>query len=173
MTQRFRGVVATFAVFVLLAGCHEVSTPTSQSSAQSPSGPPNVSGPPSIPAVVEVTAPAGTVGMSPVTSFSYRLRQPLGLREIAGAGANLESFTVRIVRGGAIEVQTLGREAILAQIGSLRLDALATRSITLAIDFNTLPAEKTTGEVSYVGDDGLMRSVSVELHPEGLSAVTK
>jgi hypothetical protein len=166
MTGTFGRVVA---IVVLLSGCHEVSKPTSQPS----SGPPTVSGPPAIPAVVEVTAPVGMVGKSPVTTFSYRLEQPLGLREIAGAGANVESFKVRIVRGDAEEIQVLGRQAILAQIGSLRLDALSARLITLAIDFNTLPGDRTTGELSYLGDDGLMRSVVVDLHPEVVSAAIK
>ena len=166
MVRVLRGVCA---MVVLLSGCHEASTPTSQPS----SGSPGVSGPPAVPAIVEVTAPAGLVGQSPVTSFSHRLRQPLGLREIAGAGANVESFGIRIVRGDTEETQLLGREAIRAQIESLRLDALSARSITLAIDFNTLPADRMTGELSYIGDDGLTRSVFVDLHPEVVSAVIK
>jgi hypothetical protein len=170
MTQVLTGVLA---MVVLLSGCHEVSEPTSQPSAQPSSGPPSVSGPPATPAIVQVMAPAGLVAKSPVTSFSYRLRQPLGLREIAGAAANVESFRIRIVGGDTEEIQLLGRESILGQIGSLRLDALSTRSITLAIDFNTLPADRMTGELSYLGDDGLTRSVFVDLHPEVVSAVIK
>ena len=129
------------------------------------SGPPTVSGPPSVPAIVQVTAPSGVVAGSPNASFSYRLTQTLELRETAGAGASLESLRIRILRGSAEETQLLGREAILAQIGDLRLNPLSVRSIRLVIDFNTFPADRVLAELSYLGDDGLTRAVSVELHP--------
>jgi hypothetical protein len=103
--------------------------------------------------------------------MSYRLQQPLEVREVGGAGASIVSFTLHIFRGTKEETEVLGPEAILAQITTLRIDARSSRSIALAIDFNTFPADRMTGELRYLGDDGITRPASVELHPQMTAAL--
>ena len=159
MRKRANTVAPTAAV-LLAAGCgsHGAGSPDL---ATVPYGPVQV------PPLVEVSTGPGSATRSPAApTFAYRLQQAFTLSERNGVGAAIVRFRLTAVRFGVSEVRDLVGGALLAQLGSSRIDPLATRQVKITIDFDTLPAEQMTAEFDFTDADGLTRPVSVQLLPE-------
>jgi hypothetical protein len=104
---------------------------------------------------ITVTCSPYTLTLSPLVGFNYRISVPCTITESAGLGANMNFIRLRLTIGGAeVERQEIGANAIIAQTGSNRLGANATRTNTYIFDFNNGNATGAILDFNFTDDRG-------------------
>lgn len=109
---------------------------------------------------VTTTGPVRT--SSPRAGFTYRITVPVTITESAGLGANINYVQLRqIYLGTEIERSEISSADLIAATGSNRLDANATRSISLVFDVNDDRA--TSGFVTFNFTDDRGNTLTVDV----------
>jgi hypothetical protein len=137
--------LAAGALMVVLPGCGGGgSTPTSPATPA-----------PATQARITVTATAPSVTLSPRPAFTYRITVPATITESAGLGANINYVRLReIYLGVEIERSEISSADLIVATGSNRLNASATRAISLIFDVNDDRATSGILTFNFTDDRG-------------------
>lgn len=147
---------AALLLALSLAGC----------GSDSPSTPPPPTLPPG-PTAASITVTQSSQGQlcfSPVAGFSYRLRLPLTIRESAGLGANINFARLTLFRAGVeVERREIGSAAIIAGVGTNRLNPSQTQNVIVTFDFNNDTFDSSRLEINFSDDRGNVHNLTVTI----------
>ncbi len=144
---------AALLLVLSLAGCGSDS-PT-------PPTPPTTQGVSAASITVTQTS-QGQLCFSPAAGFSYRLRLPITIRESAGLGANINFARLTLFRGGLeVERREIGSAAIIAGVGTNRLNPSQTQNVIITFDFNNDTFDSSRLEINFSDDRGNVHNISV------------
>ena len=103
-------------------------------------------------AVIAIRIVGVSTSPSPAASSRFRTTASIELRETAGFGANINFVQLRFFQEAgdaeALEVSSLGADAIIAQTGSNRIEGRSSRELTLSFDHDSDPAA-SAGELVF------------------------
>jgi hypothetical protein len=106
----------------------------------------------------------GQLCFSPAAGFSYRLRLPLTIRESAGLGANINFARLTLFRLGVeVERREIGSAAIIAGVGTNRLNPSQTQNVIIGFDFNNDTFDSSRLELNFTDDRGNVHNLSVTI----------
>ena len=143
-----RSMLALAAAAMMAATACSSNSPT----APAPTGPSQ--------ARITVTATAPQLAFSPRVGFAYRVTVPATITEAAGLGANINFVRLQqVFRGAEVERSEVSSADLIAATGSNRLNASATRNITLIFDVNDGRATSGVLTFGFTDDRGNAQSV--------------
>ena len=143
-----RSMLALAAAAMMAATACSSNSPT----APAPTGPSQ--------ARITVTASPPQLAFSPRVGFAYRVTVPATITEAAGLGANINFVRLQqVFRGAEIERSEVSSADLIVATGSNRLNASATRNITLIFDVNDGRATSGVLTFGFTDDRGNAQSV--------------
>ena len=147
---------AALLLVLSLAGCGSDS-PT-------PPTPPTTQPGPSAASITVTQTSQGQLCFSPAAGFSYRLRLPMTIRESAGLGANINFARLTLFRAGIeVERREIGSAAIIAGVGTNRLNPSQTQNVIITFDFNNDTFDSSRLEMNFSDDRGNVHNITVPI----------
>ena len=147
---------AALLLVLSLAGCGSDS-PT-------PPTPPTTQPGPTAASITVTQTSQGQLCFSPAAGFSYRLRLPMTIRESAGLGANINFARLTLFRAGIeVERREIGSAAIIAGVGTNRLNPNQTQNVIITFDFNNDTFDSSRLEMNFSDDRGNVHNITVPI----------
>ncbi len=160
-----RKLLAVIGFAMVAAGCGGGS-PTA------PTAPPAAAATPTVARAVLSVTQNGTAQLclSPTTTFTYRLRVPIQVRETAGLSANINFIRLDLLSaaGVSLERREIGANTIIAGIGTNIVGPGATNNWAFSIDFNN----SDFSSARFLFNFGDAKGNSIDVTLTGLNPLT-
>jgi hypothetical protein len=126
--------------------------------------PPTTQPGPTAASITVTQSSQGQLCFSPAAGFSYRLRLPIRISESAGLGANINFARLTLfLRGVEVERREIGSAAIIAGVGTNRLNPRETQNVIITFDFNNDTFDSSRLEINFSDDRGNVHNIAVPI----------